>query len=1079
MRGSSRIASLLGIAPRTAETHTFNVMRKMNCKSREGILDFVETSGKCTLFREHYYNLSARSSFERSLKDVFSLIRHKALTCCLFLRSSQEAEKMLSMTYSLEEHLKLAGFQVTIERKDQVDSLQPKFSHPKLWEGWGEEIIGCLLCDLSPEPFFVSSQEDYYLVLFEFLQKTLAPLKLEESIVTMRKAFQKQLKNAVENPLEKNSLLFSKESFFEENPSQRKRWKDADWLIKSLKYISLAVGILFLGVFCFEFIGQRGHKIEKNDDIRIRSDLPIPAEDIVLKRSSLLTQIDSLLKKKGEIQILALVGIGGAGKTILARQYAHSYVTHQSIPIIWEVNAETKESLQESFENLAYALSRTPEDKATLRKLKEIKDNKEKETKILFFVKGKLRFYSHWFFIYDNVTKIEDILAYFPCDPDGWGKGRAIVTTQDENIGTNNFIHNAIAVEELTPPEKSSLFISIMGRSPLPRLMRFKTRETDEFLKHIASFPLDISIAAYHLKATDMSFEGYLQNLTRYSQEFQAMQEGVLKEATSYARTRYCIIAFALSRLIGAHKDFTDLLMVISFLDSQNIPKDLLELFTSKTAVGNFVYQLKKHSLLLNSPFSPPLLTISIHPCTQEVSLNYLTTLLKIESNQQILLPFLTTFMSYIKRAREGDDFRRLGLLVRHCERLIGLNQLLGKALLSPESLGCLKGELGAIYAHLSDFAKAKKSLEESLSLFPAVSSSIRPEAKAQALVYLGYVHRMQGDDQKALDLLESSLPKEGFSPSFKAWRATHLASIYRRLGEYKKAQSLFEESLFFYRKYSPNAYSKIAFDLIHLGDVYRLLGESQKAKIFVEEGLALYRKHSPQNVSKISWALVQLGKIFEERGEYLNAKNLFEEALHFHKEAFSENHPGIAWVTVCLGRVYGFLEDASKARVFLEKGLALYKKYFPENGLKISWALLSLGRVYGELEEGAKAEALLKEAQQILEKEKNNLETGRLLRELGAIYLQKDNARQARILFDKALKKLQNSTMERILCFESLAEASLKEGEKKDSYALAKVEALHFLKQGLSIAEVSFSEGSPVYRRLKKKFENLSQRAD
>ena len=73
----------------------------------------------------------------------------------------------------------------------------------------------------------------------------------------------------------------------------------------------------------------------------IRSDMVIPAEFGFLQRSDEIAKIDSILKKQNNIQSIALVGPGGAGKTVLARQYAHQ----QQSPVIWEINAETPESL--------------------------------------------------------------------------------------------------------------------------------------------------------------------------------------------------------------------------------------------------------------------------------------------------------------------------------------------------------------------------------------------------------------------------------------------------------------------------------------------------------------------------------------------------------------------------------------------------------------------------------------------------------------------------------------------------------------------------------------------------------------
>ena len=50
-RGEKKIADLLSISPRTVSAHVRNIMQKLTCNSREGIIDFVEKSGKLNLLK--------------------------------------------------------------------------------------------------------------------------------------------------------------------------------------------------------------------------------------------------------------------------------------------------------------------------------------------------------------------------------------------------------------------------------------------------------------------------------------------------------------------------------------------------------------------------------------------------------------------------------------------------------------------------------------------------------------------------------------------------------------------------------------------------------------------------------------------------------------------------------------------------------------------------------------------------------------------------------------------------------------------------------------------------------------------
>lgn len=84
MRGAGKIASLLSIATRTVETHTANIMRKMDSNSREGIIDFVERAGHAPWIDTHYRNLLVQSEFKNyyeKYSDLFKINQLIAQFC--------------------------------------------------------------------------------------------------------------------------------------------------------------------------------------------------------------------------------------------------------------------------------------------------------------------------------------------------------------------------------------------------------------------------------------------------------------------------------------------------------------------------------------------------------------------------------------------------------------------------------------------------------------------------------------------------------------------------------------------------------------------------------------------------------------------------------------------------------------------------------------------------------------------------------------------------------------------------------------------------------------------------------------
>ena len=119
MRGASKIASLLSISTRTVETHTANIMRKMDANSREGIIDFVEKAGHSLWIDQHYHNLLVQTEFKKLLRQVSRLISNKSFVCSLAYERG-ENEHLLHV---LKGHLNLCGIETTLHEIRQETSI--------------------------------------------------------------------------------------------------------------------------------------------------------------------------------------------------------------------------------------------------------------------------------------------------------------------------------------------------------------------------------------------------------------------------------------------------------------------------------------------------------------------------------------------------------------------------------------------------------------------------------------------------------------------------------------------------------------------------------------------------------------------------------------------------------------------------------------------------------------------------------------------------------------------------------------------------------------------------------------------
>lgn len=703
-------------------------------------------------------------------------------------------------------------------------------------------------------------------------------------------------------------------------------------------------------------------KLSKEDTL-IGPGLFLTDKDFLLNRTQLVQQIEDLFKQQtSDVGSVILAGPGGTGKTTLARLYGRT----QQFAVVWEINAERRDSIINSFNDLAFALATTLEHKQELMLIQNIQGTLKKEKAIINFVKCLLQERSNWLLIYDNVENFMEIKDYLPQDANNWRAGKVIITTRDLNIAKKSYIRNsnALVIDELKPNETLELFCKILYKKHPEQLKVDEREKVCDFLNNLPAFPLDIATAAYYLKDTHMTYQEYLQAIKNITDDFAITQETLLKEMGNYTKTRYSIITLSLKRLLTANSEFKEILLLICLLDSQNIPVDLLKSYNEAAAFDNFIYHLNTQALVVitnqHLGFSRTKTFLSIHRSTQEICLKYLTNLLYPLHKKAILTSIVNAFSQYTAKLIKMGEYTNLKIFAVHGESFLAKTRIDQDSANDPitmqfyqilaETYRRLWNSKRACIIDEQAYMIAKRSLGESNVKTAMILRNLGIDCND-----LGLYDKAEAYHKKAIAIYKAQKNKDEVEI---AVSAISLGITLYDIGKFTEALAVLEESLVTLKKYKGQE-ENVAYIFGRLGRIHRRLGNYQKAKALLEENLTLFKEQYSKGHAKIGVVLGQLGRVLYDMEDYQGAKSCLEEAIAIYKIHYGEDHVKTGDFLASLGKVLQKLQQYDQAKTAFEKALKLYRVHYGANHIRLAETLLSLGKNYYLTDNLIKAEEL------------------------------------------------------------------------------------------------------------------------
>ena len=298
-------------------------------------------------------------------------------------------------------------------------------------------------------------------------------------------------------------------------------------------------------------------------------------------------------------RLVALCGLGGAGKTSLAVEYAHRHLAE--VGVAWQFAAEDATVLAAGFGELAAQLG--------VRGLADARDPVASVHAVL------ATFAAPWLLIFDNVADLASVAAFLPPA----GPGRLLITSQNPNW------------------PGQMLDVPMLDRDVAADFLVTRTGDLDrqaarDLADELGGLPLALEQAAAYIWATGNNLTDYLESFRRRRPEMLARGE-----PTGYGSTVAATWSLAFGRLEQSAPSAAGLLRLLACCAAEAIPLRLLlrprpelaeslglevasllvPLLEDPLAADDAVAALRQYSLI-SAPHEG---TMSVHRLVQAVTL--------------------------------------------------------------------------------------------------------------------------------------------------------------------------------------------------------------------------------------------------------------------------------------------------------------------------------------------------------------------------------------------------------------------------------------------------------------------------
>jgi tetratricopeptide (TPR) repeat protein len=282
----------------------------------------------------------------------------------------------------------------------------------------------------------------------------------------------------------------------------------------------------------------------------------------------------------------------------------------------------------------------------------------------------------------------------------------------------------------------------------------------------------------------------------------------------------------------------------------------------------------------------------------------------------------------------------------------------------------CCTG-LARFYEAQSQFTTVESWYQKALTIREKESGANHPDT-ATSLNNLAGLYRSMGRYAEAEPLYVRSLAiieKElGANHPNTAASLNNLAELYRSMGRYAEAEPLYVRSLAIDRVIYGDDHPEIATDLNNLAGLYISMGRYKEAAPLYMRSLAISEQELGANHRDTATSLNNLASLYDSMGRYAEAEPLYVRSLAIKEKELGANHPDTATSLNNLASLYDSMGRYAEAELLYVRSLAIREKELGANHPDTASSLNNLASLYESTGRYAEAEPLYVRAVAIAE---------------------------------------------------------------------------------------------------------------